>query len=49
MCHLSPPGHLEAQTAIGLLLRHGHGASRDDRTALAWFSSAARAGHVHAM
>ncbi|KAJ8606143.1 hypothetical protein CTAYLR_010727 [Chrysophaeum taylorii] len=42
-------GHASAQTALGVLLRHGLGISRDDYAAFAWFAAAAKANHVEGM
>ena len=42
-------GHGGAMVALGTLLRHGHGVSRDEKAAFAWFSEAARRDHVEAM
>ena len=36
--------HHEAQTALGLMLLHGHGVDRNPKSARSWFRRAARAG-----
>ncbi|KAJ1452616.1 hypothetical protein M885DRAFT_526171 [Pelagophyceae sp. CCMP2097] len=42
-------GHAASQVALGVMLRHGHGTTRDDKAAFAWFAAAARQGHVEGM
>jgi len=42
-------GHAASQTALGTLLRHGVGATRDDFASFAWLSRAAESRHLDAM